>query len=512
MNKQLWNLYKNDRKRYEQAVNTFNIERDWNECSADIIELSNKTDNALQGLEPLLFLLYANTRENLPQELNRETFQEFIENLKIVDAEEDSDGKITLYENDVILPADNFRRKASLTSIISIFLYFLYEGYYPLLLPRRFDIVQRNCQALGIELPPIPRTKDYKEYLMYYYDICQVWEGFRQANDLTAAELCACIYDFADALVEETNKAALPKPVNVWLTGAAAKGDFAYLDALGQNTEYNAAGIWACNEQTRRGDIIVIYCTTPRSYIHSIWRADSGGIFNPFDYYHCRTTICDGQRVPNITFADLKNDSYFANVPIVRKNLQGVNGVALSSKDYVELLRLIEEKGGDTSTLPRLFAGTQLNFGEIKLEKDVEEKILIPLLRQLGYADDDWVRQLSQKAGRGLKAIPDFVFFPKEIGEKHVHTAPFVVEAKFDMSSAREFRNAFSQVVSYAHMLTSKLFALCDKERLVVYDATNGIPAKESPVFEDLWQSIFDDAEVGGRLAHIIGKARVSTL
>jgi len=63
MNKQLWNLYKNDRKRYEQAVNTFNIERDWNECSADIIELSNKTDNALQGLEPLLFLLYANTRE-----------------------------------------------------------------------------------------------------------------------------------------------------------------------------------------------------------------------------------------------------------------------------------------------------------------------------------------------------------------------------------------------------------------------------------------------------------------
>ena len=42
------------------------------------------------------------------------------------------------------------------------------------------------------------------------------------------------------------------------------------------------------------------------------------------------------------------------------------------------------------------------------------------MLKRLGYTESDWTRQLSQKAGRKEKAIPDFVFFPK--GEKHFFT------------------------------------------------------------------------------------------
>ena len=213
--------------------------------------------------------------------------------------------------------------------------------FKPVLLPRRFDIIQKNCDALGIELPDIPRTNDYRAYLTYYYDICMVWNEFQKANELTDAELCACVYDYATMLQEKSDSSELPKPTNVWLTGASGKGDFAFLDSLGKNAGENGESIWACNERTRRGDIIVLYCTSPRSYIHSIWRSNSGGIFNPFDYYHCRSTVCDGVLIPPIAFNDLKKDEYMSQVPIVRRNLQGVNGIELSAKDYAELMRMI---------------------------------------------------------------------------------------------------------------------------------------------------------------------------
>ena len=269
--------------------------------------------------------------------------------------------------------------------------------------------------------------------------------------------------------------------------------------------------IWACNERTRRGDIIVIYCTSPRSYIHSIWRANSEGIFNPFDYYHCRTTVCDGILIPHISFKDLKTDSYFAEVPIVRKNLQGINGIELSTTDHSELLRIIQEKGGDAELYPKLFDGKAIDFGEIKLEKDVEEKILIPMLKLLGYREEDWTRQLSQKAGRGLKAIPDFVFFPK--GEKHFASAPMIIEAKLDMSSIAEQRNAFSQGLSYARMLRNSIMGICDKERLILYRVDkNGIADRNSPLFEEHWLSIYGDAEAGAKLNQLIGKEVIANI
>ena len=45
------------------------------------------------------------------------------------------------------------------------------------------------------------------------------------------------------------------------------------------------------------------------------------------------------------------------------------------------------------------------------------------MLLQLGYSEADWSRQLSQKAGRTEKAIPDFVFFQR--GEKHFEILDF---------------------------------------------------------------------------------------
>lgn len=518
MNTNLWNLYKQS-DRGKKAIATFDPEvkdvfsgiEAIKAFESQIWDGYDDTENA-QGY---YFLCLANFQNStlLPKdgEPTREEYSNFIDKYQLYGAKADKDGNISVFSDEKpLLPADKMRRKASDTSLLSLYLYYNYTTFKPMLLPSRFDIVQRNCDLLGIEMPEPPRSKGYKDDCMYYYDICQSWNEFQQQNGMTDAELCACVYDFASMLVDEHGNNELPSPTNVWLTGGSG-GDFAFLDSLGKDKEDNHKGIWACNERTRRGDIIIMYCLSPRSYIHSVWRANSGGIFNPFDYYQCRTTICNGVRIPNITFNDLKSDSYFASVPIVRKNLQGINGWEFTANDYKELQRLIKEKGGDVSTLPQLFEGTEIDFGEIKLEKDVEEKILITALKELGYNETDWTRQLELKAGRSEKAIPDFVFFAK--GQKHFESAPLVIEAKLDMSSVTEQQKAFRQALSYARMLRSKLMAICDKERIIVYKVDDyGAADRSHPLFENHWKAVFADSAIGAKLKQVIGAEIVKAL
>lgn len=512
MNKQLWKLYK-ESERGKKCIELFNpeIENTYTGITSILNFLEKWEENSpVDKWLDFHFLFSANLPISnlLPEdgEWTREKFNNLIENYQLIDAFENENGEIEFYTGtkSIILQKNKYRQKATLIPPMSFFLFYSYTFFKPLLLPTHFDIIQSNCFALGIELPPMPRSNDYKTYSMYYYDICSVWNKFQQENGLTDAECCACIYDYASLLQDYHKNTNLPKPTNVWITGASGK-DFDFLDSACGKPNENETHIWACNERTRRGDIVIIYCTSPRSYIHSIWRANSEGIFNPFDYYHCRTTVCDGISTPHISFNDLKTDSYFADIPIVRKNLQGINGIELNAKDYSELLRIIQEKGGNPELYPKLFNGKDIDFGEITLEKDVEEKILIPMLKQLGYHEEDWTRQLSQKAGIGLKAIPDFVFFPK--GEKHFASAPMVIEAKFDMSLIREQQNAFSQGLSYARLLRCIIMGVCDKERLILYKVdNNGFADRNSPIFEEHWASIYGNSEIGAKLNQLIGR------
>ena len=97
------------------------------------------------------------------------------------------------------------------------------------------------------------------QYLLYYYDICSVISDFQIENDLSDAEVCACLYDYSTLLQEEVkHKSDLPSATNIWLTGASGKRDFDILDRLGDEDDEN---IWACNERTKRGVLrYVVYC------------------------------------------------------------------------------------------------------------------------------------------------------------------------------------------------------------------------------------------------------------
>ncbi len=513
MNTKMWNFYK-DSEKGKSAINAF--EPEVNDARIEKLAEYEQSFGGAYSADDM-FYYYFQIQANFEAveefgELSdtRESFAKFVDIFDIEEAEfTDTETKFT---GRLLFSKDNFRAKACLVEMLSVFLYYNYKFYKPVLFSSHFSVIQQNCDAIGLELPPIPRTNDYRAYMMYYYDICEAFNKFQEQYGLSDAEFCACLYDFAPMQVDDTvAEVELPKPINVWLTGAAP-GDFEILDGLGKgDNSGNPNLIWACNERTRRGDIVIIYCRTPRSYIHSVWRSKTGGFFNPFDYYHCRTNVCDGIRVPEITSKDLKADSYFANVPIVRKNLQGINGVELTAQDYSELLRFIEQKGGDTSALPKLFESGKVDFGELKLEKDVEEKILIPFLQKIGYSETDWTRQLSLKAGRNEKAIPDFAFFPQ--GDRHFESAPMLIEAKYDMSLITEQQKAFSQALSYARMLRSSIMGICDKERLVLYKVDkNGASDRSKPIYENHWETIYSDAVEGAKLKQLIGRDVVKDL
>ncbi len=388
----------------------------------------------------------------------------------------------------------------------SIALMYYHPFFKPMLMPLEFHKFQSACNRLGIELPPVPRTRDYRKYLLYYYDICcalNEWQG-REDIDLSTEELCACIYDFAinDMDTQEEYTTDLPAPTNIWLVGADK------LDIKAIEQDGLTESIWQCNEQTRRGDIVVMYARTPHSCIHSVWRASSGGIFNPFDYYHCRTTVQDMIKVPAITIAELKAHPYFSKLPIVRKNLQGVNGVELSVQDYNELLLWLKEKGCDIDKLPKVLEVADYTIPETNIEKDVEEKILIPFLEKLGYSEQDYVRQLLQKFGRKEKAIPDFVFFPRE-KEEHIHIAPFLIEAKLDFKSAHQRQKDYAQALSYAIGLQAPIFGICDKDRLIIYKTAKA--DFNTPIFENHWAVINTNQEVFQQIKKLIGKETILT-
>lgn len=511
MNKNIWNLYKNS-ERGQKAIEIFTINEGekllekvsniYDFCNENAIDESNK-ENFLN----IFFGIYDNIITDelfLVQNENLDDFYErLIDNFELGIVDEDDEGKLyKVVEEKPIFKKKDYKNLTSIVSELSLVLYCEYpDAFVPILFPERFDKLINIFDALNIEFPQLPTSVDKRGRLLFYNNLCENIYKFAKENELTPPEICACIYDFAKMLIQDESMldSELPEPTNIWLTGGS-KSDY---ETFLKNPPENAKSVWTCNEQTKRGDIIIMYVLSPYSCIQSIWRANTDGVFTPFNYYNSRTTVTNGILIPEIKLDDLKNDEYFKNLGIVRKNFQGVNGVKFSAKDYSELQRILTEKKFDISILPQLYSPDLNVEVNLKNENDVEVNLLIPLLKKLGYSENDWTRQLSQKAGRKEKAIPDFVFFPK--GEIHFQNSPLVIEAKYDINSSIERMKSFNQALSYARMMQAPLFAICDKDRFIVYKEENNTFNRFRPTFEKHWQNL-NDAETFNTLKKIIGR------
>lgn len=268
-------------------------------------------------------------------------------------------------------------------------------------------------------------------------------------------ELCAFLYDFAPKYIGGIDSYIindLPKSNSAYFIGASKDDSF-----LSTNSDIITP--WQCNPETCVGDSIVMYLKSQISAIDSIWKSVSLGFIDPFFYYYRCTYIAKPVKIDRIPQKQLKEDEFIGKLPIVRKNMQGLNGVELPPSIYNRILDIYN------IDLDRLefFIGDQTT--DIIREKDVEGKLIIPLLTELGYGESDYIRQLYIKIGNNNHTlIPDFVVNPiVSLGHQ---SADFLIEAKYSITNSKSLELAKMQARSYSKLLNAKYALIASKEAI----------------------------------------------
>ncbi len=383
---------------------------------------------------------------------------------------------------------------------VSFGLYLAYPEYFiPYSFTSEFNKLQRICEEFNIPIPPIPNKKNMLDRAMYYAKLNQSFFEFRKSYDLSPAEMCAFLYDFAQNYLK-VEEGELPPPSRVWLIqgGAGGNGDFEFVDEANEDS----TSYWQGNIDTRRGDILLMYCVSPRSYIHSIWRASCDGFIDPFFYYYSTIWIQSPIKTVPVSFKEIKQDPLLSNNGYVRSSLQGPSGKPFSVEEYQAILKIMESKGQDISILPQITVTKFLTDVELAKERDVEIHLIEPLLSRLGYSEKDWVRQMPIKMGRGERNYPDYAF--NAVTKRGEENATMVLESKFQISTKKELKDAYYQAKSYALRLQSKVMVLASKEGIWIYLYNKG-----NFYFDDYLQESWDsltNPDIFHKVLLILGK------
>jgi len=126
---------------------------------------------------------------------------------------------------------------------------------------------------------------------------------------------------------------------------------------------------------------------------------------------------------------------------------------------------------------------------ELRTEKEVEIKFIVPLLQRLGYVEDDRYDGMPVPAAHGSRdttLIIDFALFNSE-NLKIRHQPLLTVEAKREgrLVKQRELMNAHNQAKSYCLWTQCDHFMITDSRTVQAFNITRagfGVPAP--PLFE----------------------------
>lgn len=444
-NAYIWNIYKESAKGSTVINNFENIGEYGSSLLDSYYPTSYDTYQSKETFLEIVELFYSYTISDIEKPSNINEAKILFES--VVDqglAGDDGDVAVFPEEYDIML--------ANVSQLSFALFIHAREYYIPYLFLFDFYRLKRIFDLFDIDLPPIPPKKDYRSRCLYYMDLCKVLYGFRIENNLTASELCAFLYDFAPNMLTTDDTESVNEASQVWFIGGKKNKEEESLENI----------FWQANPETKKGDVLVMYEKYPISAITSVWRSFADGVVDPFFHYYSNTYIGDKQNVPQISLDELKNDAYFSNHPLVRKNFQGVNGWPLTGEDYNELKRLLKDKNFDISILPNLYSPNLEYTTALNNERDVEINLIEPLLKKLGLK---YERQIPLKAGRGHRVFPDYGI---SYDSKN-NTAKVIIEAKYHLKSNRDVEDCFSQARSYANLLESQMFIICDKICLMLY-------------------------------------------
>lgn len=340
---------------------------------------------------------------------------------------------------------------------------------------------------------PLPAKSDYKGRVWHYANICKALYSFRIENGLTLYELCAFLYDFAPKYIGGISSYIikdLPTPKSAYFIGGDGRNE----DAVAEDNPQNITR-WQCSPDTRAGDMIVMYLRTPISAISSIWRAQSVGFIDPFFWYYRMTYIGIPIKIQRIPLPQIKADVIFGKMWIVKKNMQGINGVELMPSEYNHIVDLAGQE------IPRLEYVMEVGDDEYPNEKAVEEKLIKPLLKKMGYSENEYMQQMYIEIGNHNHAlIPDFVLKPQR---SNGHQSGYaIIEAKRSIKNAKQLEDAKGQVRSYAKQLRAKYSAVASMEKICVMSSQDDYTEE---IFSETWGSL-SDSDTLYRLKKLLGK------
>ena len=168
---------------------------------------------------------------------------------------------------------------------------------------------------------------------------------------------------------------------------------------------------------------------------------------------------------------------------------------------------MLEDKGFDTSILPSLYEPKKLAGVNIELEADVSNKLLVPLLEEMGWKRDvDFKAEVEFPAGRGttghqMEKRPDFCLHltgkEKDLGAK------VVIEVKLWMKNNEEIEANYYQGLSYAKWGNAQVLVLCDKNQIRVYERNKKGEFDENKWVRFLWEEM-DNLEKRNELKRML--------
>ena len=191
----------------------------------------------------------------------------------------------------------------------------------------------------------MPPKKAIDDRFHYYFELCRSVHHFAAQHGIPGELAPVFLYGFAPLALEldDALPANLPPPRRAWFVGGGINqnGDFEYLDQVTESSQT----IWQGNRDTQPGDIIVMYCLSPRSAVHSFWRALRFGAVEPFRYFYNTIWIGRPTIVTPISLNEMRQDPLLSSMPLVKGSMQGINGRVITKAYYDRLLALLRKKG-----------------------------------------------------------------------------------------------------------------------------------------------------------------------
>lgn len=352
----------------------------------------------------------------------------------------------------------------------SVLEYLTHPNYaFPYLFPLHFYKFSEICRLFEIQIPVLPSRTQHLERIYYYYDLCRSLYNFRLEHNLTPVELCVFLYGFAIRFLEKFIEMELPEPNQIFMIGA--NEDDAE-ETLSKKLKKDTVFCWQGCSEILPGDIILLYERAPYKRIGSIWRAVSPGFDDPFYYYPGKVFMSYPiQNIPKVTFDDLKQDPVWSKNGLIRCNMQGIGlkNTAVTLEEYKALKKLFKKKNPsfNLEKLPEPPPYAKFFHNDLDDERDVEKKLLEPLLTKLGYnVKKDFTRQFPIRMGRGVSYYPDYALHAT--GKNGNERADFIWEAKYRIPTQKQLREDYGQAVSYARRLSCHGMGLVSQEGIWV--------------------------------------------